>query len=250
MRTFISVIKYLLAVLFWLTVWHVASLVIGSAIVLVSPIDTFVRLLELARQGHFWHSIGFTLIRIVSGFVLALVVGILLAAFTSGRNFMYTLVLPAVNIIKAIPVASFAILALMWVGRANLSVFIAFVTVLPILYFNTYEGIKNTDPKLLEMSKIFNVPLPRVILKVYFPSVLPHVLSAAASGLGFAFKAGVAAELIGRVGNTIGFNLQVAQNFLLTADLLAWTVTIVLLSYVMEKIFLLCLKRVEKWQSE
>jgi len=250
MKIFISAIKYPLAVLFWLAVWHVASLVIGSAIVLVSPIDTIVRLIELAGQGHFWRSIGFTLLRIVSGFGLALVIGILLAAFTSRSKFLYTLMLPAVNIIKSIPVASFAILALIWVGRANLSVFIAFVTVLPIVYFNTYEGIKNTDPKLLEMSKIFNVPLPRVILKVYFPSVLPHVISAAASGLGFAFKAGVAAELIGRVGNTIGFNLQVAQNFLLTADLLAWTATIVLLSYLMEKIFLLCLKRVEKWQSE
>jgi len=250
MMIFISIVKRLLVVLFWLSVWHVASVIIGSAIVLVSPIDTFVRLVELAGQGHFWRSIGSTLIRIVSGFGLALVCGVLLAAFTARIKFLYALFLPAVNVIKAIPVASFAILALMWVGRANLSVFIAFVTVLPIVYFNTYEGIKNTNPKLLEMSKIFAVSLPKIILRVYFPSVLPYVISAAASGLGFAFKAGVAAELIGRVSDTIGFNLQVAQNFLLTADLLAWTATIVILSYLMEKIFLLCLKRVEKWQSD
>jgi len=250
MKTFISAIKYPLSVLFWLVLWHVASLVIDSAIILVSPIDTFVRLIQLAGEGSFWRSIGFSMIRIVSGFGLALAIGVLAASLASCSKIVYTLLLPAVNTIKAIPVASFAILALMWVGTANLSAFVALVTVFPIVYFNTYEGIKNTDTKLLEMSAVFEVSLPRIIRRVYLPSVLPYVISAAASGLGFAFKAGVAAELIGLVRNTIGINLQTARNFLQTADVLAWTITIVLLSYLMEKLFLLCLKRVKIWQSD
>ncbi|MCL2397938.1 MAG: ABC transporter permease subunit, partial [Defluviitaleaceae bacterium] len=162
---------------------------------------------------------------------------------------LYILFLPAFNAIKAIPVVSFTILAIMWVESLNLSLsfFIAFITVLPIVYFNTYEGIKNTDAKLLEMSKVFVVSYKKIILHVYVPSVLPYVVSAAASGIGFAFKAGVAAELIGRVNHTIGFNLQIARNFLQMSDLLAWTIAIVLLSYMMEKFFLLLLKGVEKW---
>lgn len=248
MKTFISSVKYPLSVLFWLALWHVASLVIASPIILVSPIQTFIRLFELAGQGFFWYSISFSLIRIMLGFLLALLVGILAASLTAQSKILYTLALPAVNTVKAIPVASFTILALMWIDSSNLSTFIAFVTVMPIVYFNTYEGIKNTDAKLLEMSRVFAVPAYKVIANVYIPGVLPHVVSAAASGLGFAFKAGVAAELIGFARNTIGFNLHTARVFLQTADMLAWTIAIVLLSYLMEKILRLCLKRVEKWR--
>lgn len=251
MRTFTSPVKYqaLLAVAFWLVVWHVASRMIDNAILLVSPAQTFGRLFEMAAQRHFWQTISFSLIRIISGFILAIVVGVAIASLSSRSKALYTLFLPAFNTIKAVPVASFTILALMWLNASNLSVFIAFVTVLPIIYFNTYEGIKNTDLKLVEMSRVFRISVFKMIRFVYFPAVLPYVVSAAASGLGFAFKAGVAAELIGFARSTIGFSLQQARTHLQTADMLAWTIAIVLLSYIMEKIFLLCLRRVEKWQS-
>jgi len=248
MRNFTSYGKHILAVVFWLAVWHVASIIIANSLIIVSPIAAFVRLFQLAAEAAFWQSISFSLVRIMLGFSLAVVLGIAIAALTSISKTLHTLALPPINVIKAIPVASFTILALMWIDSSNLSVFIAFVTVMPIVYFNTYEGIKNTDNKLLEMSKIFAVPKTRVIAHIYIPSVLPYIISAAASGLGFAFKAGVAAELIGLARHTIGFNLHTARIFLQTADLLAWTMAIVLLSYIMEKIFLLCLKRVKKWQ--
>ena len=248
MRNFTSYGKHLLAVVFWLVIWHVASVFIANSIIIVSPIAAFVRLFQLATEAAFWQSISFSLVRIMLGFSLAVVLGMVIAALTSISKTLHTLALPPINVIKAIPVASFTILALMWIDSSNLSVFIAFVTVLPIVYFNTHEGIKNTDSKLLEMSKIFAVPKKRVIAHIYIPSVLPYIISAAASGLGFAFKAGVAAELIGLARHTIGFNLHTARIFLQTADLLAWTMAIVLLSYIMEKIFLLCLKRVKRWQ--
>jgi len=247
MKNFISSVKYPLAIIFWLAVWHIASLIIASPIILVSPVAAFARLFELAADTAFWRSISFSVIRIIFGFILALILGVLLASITSKSKALYILFLPALNIIKSIPVASFTILALMWIVSHNLSVFISFVTVLPIVYFNTYEGIKNTDEKLLQMAKVFEVPVYKTILHIYLPLILPYVISAAASGLGFAFKAGVAAELIGLARNTIGFNLHTARIFLQTADVLAWTIAIVILSYIMEKIFLLGLKKVEKW---
>ncbi|MDR2183912.1 MAG: ABC transporter permease subunit [Clostridiales bacterium] len=244
MRRFISSLKYPFAVLFWLAVWHVASEIIANSIIIVSPIAAFARLLELAAQGHFWQSVGASLFRIVLGFVLALVLGVAAAA-TSASKFLYTLTLPMFNILKSIPVASFIILAWMWMSSQNLSTFIAFVTVLPIVYFNTYEGIKTTDAKLLEMARVFRVGSYKIARDIYFPAVLPHVVSAASSGLGFAFKSGIAAEIIGLARGTIGFNLHTARIFLQTADVFAWTIAIVLLSYAMEKIFKLLMKKVK-----
>ncbi|MCL2377063.1 MAG: ABC transporter permease subunit [Defluviitaleaceae bacterium] len=242
MKPFISSLKYPLAVVFWLIVWHVASEIIANTIIIVSPIAAFARLFELALEAHFWTAIGASLMRIVSGFLLAMVVGVAMAATTSSVRFLYALTLPVFNIIKSIPVASFIILAWMWMDSQNLSAFIAFITVLPIVYFNTYEGIKGTDEGLLQMARVFKVPARKKMAYIYFPATAPHIIAAASSGLGFAFKSGIAAELIGLARDTIGFNLHTARIFLQTADVFAWTIAIVLLSYVIEKVFVLLMK--------
>ena len=235
-------LKYLLAILAWIGIWHFASLWVDNHILLVSPIDVFLRIGELGQEASFWASIAFSLYRIIFGFFLALVIGVALASLTFAFHGFYIFMLPFFNVIKSIPVVSFALLALMWFSASNLSIFIAFVTVLPIVYFNTYEGIKNADAKLLEMAKVFRVAKPKIWLNIYGRSAFPYILSAAASGIGFAFKSGVAAELIGFVQNSIGFNLHSARAFLQTADIFAWTIVIIILSYAIEKIFLMMVK--------
>jgi len=242
MKRFISSLKYPLAVVFWLAVWHVASEIIANTIIIVSPIVAFTRLFELVFEPHFWSAIGASLTRIISGFLLAMLAGVVTAAITANIRFLYALTLPVFNIIKSIPVASFIILAWMWMDSQNLSAFIAFITVLPIVYFNTYQGIKGTDEGLLQMARVFKVPVYKKVAHIYFPATAPHIIAAASSGLGFAFKSGIAAELIGLARNTIGFNLHTERIFLQTADVFAWTIAIVLLSYVMEKIFVLLMK--------
>jgi len=245
MKRFISSLKYPFAVVFWLVVWYVGSVIIANNIIIVSPIAAFARLFELAQQGHFWQSIGSSLMRIMLGFVMALVIGVAIAALTSRIKFLYTLTLPMFNVMKSIPVASFIILAWLWMSTQSLSTFIAFVTVLPIVYFNTYEGIKTTDVKLRQMAWVFRVPWHKTVRDIYFPAVAPHVVSAASSGLGFAFKSGIAAEIIGLARDTIGFNMHTARVFLQTEDVFAWTIAIVLLSYAMEKVFMLLMRKVK-----
>jgi len=242
--------KNAVAIAFWLIVWQVASYVIGNPLILISPIATFLRLWELAGEGAFWLSVWFSLGRVVFGFLLSMVVGAGLAGLCYKVPLLHTLFLPLINVMKSVPVVSFTVLALFWVSRDNLSVFIAFVTVLPIVFFNAYEGIKNIDPKLLEMARVLRASPVKTAVNIHLPHTLPSIFAAAASGLGFAFKAGVTAELIGFVRNSIGLNLHTARNFLMMEDAMAWTVTIVLLGYVIEKVFLLLLRRVDIWQSK
>ena len=180
----------------------------------------------------------------MQGFLLAFGVGIILAAISAKIKIFYQLILPAINVMNAIPIASFTIIALLAMSSANLPVFIAFVTVLPIIFFNTHKGIQNTDPQLLEMANVFRVPTWKKIYYIYIKSVAPYVVSAASISIGFAWKSGIAAELIGVVRGTIGANLHNARIFLLTADVFAWTIAIVLLSYIMERVFRLVFGRV------
>lgn len=225
-------------------VWEAANAFIASDIILVSPRVTFARLFELAQTVDFWRSIGTSLGRVLRGFLFALVVGVAFAGLSARFMVFSRLVFPAVNVINAVPIASFTILALMAFHSSNLSIFIAFVTVLPIIFYNTFKGIESTDVKLLEMANVFGVPTHRKIFHIYVKTVVPFVASAATTGVGFAWKSGIAAELIGVVRGTIGANLHTSRIFLNTADLFAWTITIVLLSTLMERAFRLIFKQI------
>jgi len=244
MKVSFSFLKHVPIILFWLLVWEVANALIPSNLLIVSPRETFARLFVLGQTSSFWQSIGTSLGRIMYGFFLALGAGIVIATISAKFKIFHILVLPAINTINAIPIASFTILALMAMQSANLPVFVAFVTVLPIVFFNTHKGIVNTDPLLLEMASIFDVSPWKKVVYIYVKTVSPFILSAANAGIGFAWKSGIAAELIGVVRGTIGANLHTARIFLQTADLFAWTIAIVLLSYIMEKAFRLIFNRV------
>lgn len=242
-----AVVKNAAAIVFWLLIWEAASVLIDNPFVLVSPRVVFAALVRMAITAEFWQSIGFSIRRIFAGFLCALSLGVILAALSARFKLFQIFVLPAFNVIKSVPVASFTLLALMWLSAANLSTFISFVTVLPIVYFNTVKGIESTSPALLEMAYIFQVSAWKKIRHIYFQAALPYTLSAAGTGLGFAWKSGIAAELIGFSRGSIGASLGTARSFLLTAELFAWTITIVLLSYIMEKAFFLLLKGTSKW---
>ena len=143
--------------------------------------------------------------------------------------------------LKAVPVASFVILALIWAGSRNLSVVIAFLVVLPVIYVNTLAGLQSTDRKLLEMAVVFRMPVWRKIRFIYLPALVPYLVSGCRIALGMSWKSGVAAEVIGLPNGSIGDALYRAKITLSTGELFAWTFVIILLSAWFEKLFLLLL---------
>ena len=82
------------------------------------------------------------------------------------------LIAPVLQLVKATPVASFIILALVWVRGSSLSALISFLMVLPVLYGAVRTGIRAADPQLLEMAKVFRLPLGRRLRAVWLPACL------------------------------------------------------------------------------
>ena len=72
--------------------------------------------------------------------------------------------------IRSVPVASFVILALIWIGSENLSVFISFLVVVPMIYGATLAGLENMDQKLLEMSQVFSMPFLKKVRYLFIPA--------------------------------------------------------------------------------
>lgn len=232
------------AVLFWIAVWQLASMRLDSDILLVSPFRVLCRLGELALTAAFWRAVCFTLSRIASGFFLAAVSGVLLAAVASRYSRIRELLTPVMLTVKSVPVASFIILALIWFSSANLSVLISFLMVLPIIYTSVLDGIRSVDRQLLEMAQVFRIPGLRVVRYIYVPQVMPFFHPACSVALGMSWKAGAAAEVIGIPRGSIGERLQQAKVYLDTPDLFAWTLVIVAASLFFEKIVLLLVGRI------
>ncbi len=134
--------------------------------------------------------------------------------------------------------ASFIILALVWLDAEALSLFISALMVFPPVYLNVLEGLRQTDPKLLELARVYRIPFRRRVWGVYLPQALPYFRSAASLALGLCWKAGAAAEVIGLPEGTIGERLYTAKVYYQTPDLFAWTAVILALSAVFERLFL------------
>ena len=232
------------AVAVWLLVWQAVSVSIGQEILLVSPVVVLKRLFELVQTRELWYSILFSLIRILGGFLLAMVNGVLMAGLSYRFKRIRELLAPAVLTIKAIPVASFVILVLIWVPSENLSVVISFLMVFPVIYTNVLNGIESMDQKLLEMAEVFELSARTRIRYIYVSQVLPFFRAGCSLGLGLCWKAGVAAEVIGLPDKSIGEQLYNAKVYLNTPDLFAWTIVIVLISLLFEKLFLATIDRV------
>ncbi|PHV70859.1 nitrate ABC transporter permease [Sporanaerobium hydrogeniformans] len=237
---------FLLSSFIWLFVWHLASIVIGKDILLVSPLVVLKTLFLLIKEVAFWTTISFSFTRIVGGFFLALLVGVSLAVLSSQFIFIRFLLNPLTAVISSTPIVSFIILALIWIPTRNLSLFIAFLMVLPIIYTNTLQGILNTDQKLLEMAEVFRIPLYRKIIYIYLPQVMPFFVSACSVGLGLCWKSGIAAEVIGLPTHSIGERLYEAKIYLSTSELFAWTFVIILISILFEKLFIYFLKKISE----
>ena len=232
------------AVLLWLLVWQAASMALDSDILLVSPLRVVATLLALLPTARFWASLLGSMARILGGFFLAAALGTLLAALAARFKRVEEWLAPPVLAMKTVPVASFVILALIWFGSRNLSVFIALVMVFPVIYTNVLAGVRAADRELAEMARVFRIPLLRRIRCITLPQVAPYFRAGCA--LGLCWKAGVAAEVIGMPVPSIGERLQQAKVYLDTPELFAWTLVIVLISVGFEKLFMAALGALER----
>ncbi len=180
--------------------------------------------------------------RVCVGGLLGILTAVGAARYTRFRELMA----PLVSVIKTTPVASFVILALFWFSSRSLSIFISFLMVFPIVYTNILQGISQTDRQLLEMGQVFGLSMKKKIRYIYFPQVFPYLRSAFAVGLGLCWKAGTAAEVIGIPDGSIGERLQEAKIYLQMPDLFAWTVTIIVVSLLIEKLILWILDVIDR----
>lgn len=202
-----------------------------------SPLSVFRTLLELGAEAQFWKAAYLSLLRIFGGFAVGLVLGSLLAILTARFELADALFSPAIRIVRATPVASFIILALLWMGHSLVPAFMAMLMVMPVIWESLRAAILAVDPELLEMAFIYRFSSWKTLKLVYLPSVLSPYAASLTTALGLAWKSGIAAEVLCLPRLAIGINLYYSKIYLETPSLFAWTIVVVLLSLILERLF-------------
>lgn len=219
---------------FWLAVWQLASLAVGRELLLPSPVQVGRSLLALAATADFWLSVGATLGRVFWGLLWGAALGTALAFLTHFCPWANRLLAPAIRVVRATPVVSFILLVYLWVTRWAIPWVIAGLMVLPVVWGSLSAGLASLDGKLLEFARAYRFSWLKTLRLICLPGLRPHFSAGLLTAFGLAWKSGVAAEVICPPVQAIGSRIQQARLGLETADLFAWTLTIVALSLALE----------------
>ncbi len=219
-------------------------MIVGLELLLPSPASTALRIGQLALTAEFWAAIGRSFLHIMLGWLAGTLLGAALALATAKSAALRAVFSPMMSVVKATPVASFVMLAFVWIRAERLPAFCTFLMVLPIVWANIHEGLASADGELLEMARAFKLRRSAVWRTIRLPALLPHIFGALRVSLGFAWKAGVAAEVIAPAAKSIGSALYDAKVYLETVDTFAWTAVLIALSVLFEKLCAAALSRI------
>lgn len=229
-----KILKWTAVSLLWLAIWQLSAAAVGQELLIPYPKAAFFAFFQLAKTADFWLAVLFSMLRIIVGYLLGVTAGVFGAVLSSRFAVFKAVFSPVLHLVRAVPVASFIILAFVWIKSAYISVFISFLMVLPMIWSSVESGIENIDRQYLEMAEIYRISPFKILIKIKIPFIMPSFIAAAVSALGFAWKSGVAAEVICRPASSLGRLLQDAKLYLETPRVFALTAVVAVLSLLLE----------------
>lgn len=242
----VTVISATAVALLWLGIWAIAAYRVGYDYILPSPLSVLKSFFAVMTEKDFFVTVACSILRVLGGFALGTALGLIEAFLSYFLLPLKVFFSPMIKIVRATPVASFILIAVLWIPSNLVPVFISFLTVFPIVYVNVLTGLENTDEKLCEMVVAYRLPIFKRLIFLYAPSSLPYLAGACMTSLGLAWKSGVAAEVLSITKRSIGEKLYLSNIHFESAELLAWTVTVILLNVGMEALIKLIAAKIKK----
>lgn len=248
-RKFISAISLVISVLLWLVLWELLSYLLDLEFIFPGAVKTLKTWVKLCVTGDFWKTVLLSMVRIFFGLLLGVIFGIASALIYHFLPPTRSFIGIGMTVIKSTPVAS--IIMVLWVimknGSQRLPVMIALLMVMPIIWQNLCDGFNSIDGELSEVCDVFGFSFKKRFKLLILPPLLKYFIPALLTSIGLAWKSGIAAEIISYTKNSIGKNILDAKNFFEGDVMLAWTLSVVLLSLCFEHFVKALLERWKKW---
>ncbi len=226
-----------LLITFLIVIYHMLSsfsspLILPPVAVILSSLKT------ILTSGDFFQTVGITLFRTVIALIIAIPIGATTGIVLGLIPRVHKLFRPLFQSLQSTPVISWLLLALLWFEATNVPILVIILSTLPIIVINVSEGTMRVDPKLIEMAEVYKVPKNRIIRRIYLPSVFGYLLSSIRIAGGLAFKVAVMAEVLANTGKGIGEKMNWARINIETANLIAWTVVVIVMSVLTDRVLL------------
>ena len=246
-KIILNILYPVAAVAVMLCTWWIAAAVKGNELILPTPSQTVNALGTMLVGRAFWRAFGGTLLRTVIAFAVSLAVATVLAVaarlWTPVRRFLA----PVVSVLRALPTVAVVLLLVVWSSPRVAPVIVDALVIMPVLQAAILAAIDGVDPDLIEMSRVYRVPLARKLCSLYLPSIVPAVMPQIASTLSLSVKLMVASEVLAATAHSLGGQMQQMAAYWETAKLFAYTLVAVIVSLVLEYgvllVFRLCTKR-------
>ncbi len=229
-----NLIPTILAVLFIAIIWQFISMSVGYQAIFPSVIELFRQVILLFSSANFLITVASTILRGILGFIMAFSLAFILSAISAFSPFWKSFFHPIIVVTRSIPVISFVLLAILWFSPTELPIFIALLTMFPILYQNILTGLEQTDIKWIEMAQVFGKSFSSRFFKIYLPASKSNIYDGISTAMGFGWRAIIIGEALAQPLHGIGTAMKQAQTFINVSELIAWTVVAIGISYLFD----------------
>jgi len=206
-----------------IALWWIAA-AIANSVLLPTPDKALQGMLSILGSTSGLKHIWITTCRVLVGMAIGATFGIILGVATRYSRFIEAVVrLVIYPVIHSVPTLCWVMIFALWFGYSNITpVLTIAVSVAPFFVINIWEGMKELDLSLVEMSEMYTRKRMLVLGKVIMPMLYPYVFAATRSAFMTAWKAAIPAEIFG-AGSGMGYEISNAFGGYRFAQVFGWT---------------------------
>ncbi|MFO7569132.1 MAG: ABC transporter permease [Smithellaceae bacterium] len=203
---------------------------------------------NLFASGEIWPHISITMQAMLIGLFLGCAGGVIMAFVMARFTMVEKIMDPLIVAIYGIPKLALGPLFILWFGLGiNSKIFLAFIWVFFIMYFNAYGGFKNVESRLVNAAKLMGASRAQIILKIVLPSSLPWLFTGLRAGLGVALLGAIVGEYIGAMAG-LGHLVQYAGNMFNTTRVFSTILVMTILMMLMNEGVKYAEHRILRWR--
>ena len=235
-----------LVVLLWEAAAHFGLI---APQVLPAPSSVLGTAINMARSGDLFVHLGVSLLRAAAGFVIGGTIGLVLGIVVGFSPLAQALFDRSVQMVRAIPFLAMLPLVIVWFGVGEVAkIFLVALAVLFPVYINTMLGIRQIDPKLMELAKVVGLNWSAIVRRIIVPGAMPSILTGVRYALAHAWLALVIAETLATTKG-IGFLAMDAREFLNTNVILLTMIIYAIIGVVADALVRLLETRLLSWHA-
>lgn len=216
---------------------------------LVLPAPTTVVSTVVDSFGDIWPHFIYNFKVIFFGFLIAVPLGILLAAVCSQFQLLVKAVSPYIILLVVTPMITLIPLIQLWLGSdPNIRILVVIIACTPIIMLNTLTGFINVETSKVELARSMGASKLQTFIKVVFPNAMPQVFTGVKLGCIFSTIAAVTADFVyGMQG--LGFKIQQATKYVMTETVYGSIILIAVIGFLLYKIVAIAEKKIIIWKK-